>query len=165
MNTNPPHKDSDEAILIAYFGDYLVSLGGSYVELNADGTAASEEKFFAYSGFVMSFRGVWCLVTAGHCIQQLEDALRHKKIRLTNCLLADYFGTAPRVAEPAPFDFEGAPHFFIHDSVAGLDFGLIMLRPFFRMGLEANGIKAISEINWISQDPSSCDFFWNSWLS
>jgi hypothetical protein len=28
----------------------------------------------------------------------------------------------------------------VNNSAAGLDFGLIVLRPFFRMGLEANGI-------------------------
>jgi hypothetical protein len=145
--------------ILAYFGNHLVSLGGSYVEIDAAGRDVGEEKFFAYSGFVMSVRGVWCLVTAGHCIENLEQPLRAKRILLTSCVLADYFGSAPRVAEPMPFDYEGAHALAIHDSAAGLDFALVPLRDFYRMSLEANGIRAISEENWVAQDPAACDFF------
>jgi hypothetical protein len=151
-------EDAKKQIL-AYFGNHLVSLAGSYVEIDAAGRDVGEKKFFAYSGFIMSVRGVWCLVTAGHCIENLEQPLRAKQIRLTNCLLADYFGDAPRVREPMPFDYEGAHALAVHDPAAGLDFALVPLREFYRMSLEANGIRAISEENWVAQEPDACDFF------
>jgi hypothetical protein len=145
--------------VLAYFGNHLVSLGGSYVALDGAGRAVGRQQFFAYSGFILSVRGVWCLVTAGHCIENLENPLRDRKIRLLHCCLADYFGTAPRVKEPIPFDYENAGRIFIHEPQAGLDFALVTLRPFYQMSLEANGIRAICEENWIHQDHSACDFF------
>jgi hypothetical protein len=157
---SPPQElEAAKRQILAYFGNHLVSLAGSYVEIDVAGRDVGQEKFFAYSGFIMSVRGVWCLVTAGHCLENLDQPLRAKRIRLTNCVLADYFGDAPRVREPMPFDYDGAQALAVHDLAAGLDFGLLPLRPFYRMSLEANGIRAISEENWVAQEPDACDFF------
>jgi hypothetical protein len=145
--------------ILAFFGDHFVSLGGNYIELDSAGRDIGEEKFFAYSGFVIAVRGVWCLVTAAHCIENLEKLLRAGRIRLRSCVLADCFGSKPRVAEPTPVDYEGAACIRVHGESAGLDFALIPIRPLYQMGLEANGIRAISEENWINHDPASCDFF------
>jgi hypothetical protein len=145
--------------VLAFFGDHFVSLAGSYIDLDSAGREVGEEKFFAYSGFVMSVRGVWCLVTAAHCIEHLEKPLRAGRIRLMDCVLADYFGSKPCVLEPTPFDYEGTLCLRVHNESAGLDFALIPLRPLYQMGLKANGIRALSEENWINQDPASCDFF------
>ena len=145
--------------ILAFFCNHLVSFCGSYVALDANGREIGEHKPFTFSGFVMAVRGVWCLVTAGHCIENLEKPLRAKKIRITGSYLADYFGSAPKVEEPMPFDYDGAHAFGVNDDSAGLDFALIPLREFYKMSLQANGIRAISEENWVSQDPSACDFF------
>jgi hypothetical protein len=158
-NPSPPNEISVANQILAHFGNHLVSLAGSYVEIDAAGQDASEEKFFAYSGFVMSVRGVWCLVTAGHCNENLEKPLRRKRIRLANCVLADYFGSAPLVTEPMPFDYQVGQALAVHETSAGLDFALVPLREFYRMSLEANGIRAICEENWVSQDLAACDFF------
>lgn len=155
----PPHLRERAQEMLAYFCNHLVALGGSYVQLDGAGQPVGEPVFFCYSGFILSVRGVWCLVTAGHSIQRLDEDLQTGRKRLTNCCLGDYFGTAPRVAEPTPFVYEDCPKLWIHDPEEGLDFALMLLRPYYRMNLEANGIRAIAEENWIRQDVSACELF------
>jgi hypothetical protein len=156
----PPTQDLDavKRQVLAHFGNHFVSLAYCCVPIDREGRDVGEESFVACSGFIMSLRGTWCLVTAGHCIENIEKPLRAKKIRLTQCRLADYFGTAPRVAEPIPFDYEAAHPLFICDVSAGLDFAMVPLRDIYRRNLEANGIRAISEENWVNQ-PTTYDFF------
>jgi uncharacterized protein (DUF433 family) len=157
--TNQPGQQAGPADMLRFFCDHLVVLGGSYVPLDAQRHDAGAEKFFAFSGFILSVREVWCLVTAGHAIQELEDNLGARRIRLANCCLADYFGSKPRVAEPMPFDYADCGKIFIDDEKEGLDFALLTIRPFYQMSLEANGIRAISEVNWVAQDVSACELF------
>jgi uncharacterized protein (DUF433 family) len=159
QDANPDGQKAGPVDMLRYFCDHLVVLAGSYVPLDARGHDAGEEKFFAYSGFILSVRDVWCLVTAGHAIQELEKHLCANSIRLTACCLADYFGSNPRVRMPQPFDYAGCGKIFIDDEKEGLDFALLTIRPFYRMGLEANGIRAISEANWVAQDVSACEWF------
>jgi uncharacterized protein (DUF433 family) len=71
----------------------------------------------------------------------------------------DYLGSRPRVAEPLPFDYADCGKIFIDDEKEGLDFALLTIRTFYQMSLEANGIRAISEVNWVAQDVSPCELF------
>jgi hypothetical protein len=73
-NTNQDGQKAGSVDMLRFFCDHLVVLGGSYVPLDAQGHDAGAEKFFAFSGFILSVRGVWCLVTAGHAVQELEEA-------------------------------------------------------------------------------------------
>ena len=154
-----PTLPADLQNILRFFCDHLVVLCGSYVAIDAKGKDTGEEKFFAYSGFVLSVRGMWCLVTAGHAIQDLESNLREGRIRLTNTCLADYFGSKPKVQEPTPFDYGGAGKIFIDDAEEGLDFALLTLRSLYQSGLEANGIRAISEVNWVAQTDAECELY------
>jgi hypothetical protein len=145
--------------ILAFFADHLVSLAGSYIAIDEAGKETGERRFFAYSGFVISLNGVWHLVTAGHCIEDLVNPVRRKKIRLTGLVLADFFGSAPRVRMSTPFHLEAEDVICFHRPEEGLDFALVALREWFRMGLEANGIRALPEEHWGTADPSAYDFF------
>lgn len=158
-NTNQAAQKAGQLDMLRFFCDHLVVLGGSYVPLDTQGHDAGAEKFFAFSGFILSVRGVWCLVTAGHAVQELEDNLLSRRIRLANCCLVDYLGSRPRVAEPMPFDYADCGKIFIDDEKEELDFALLTILPFYQMSLEANGIRAISEVNWAAQDVSACELF------
>ena len=140
-----------EERFLAFFCNHLVALAINCVPINEKGEDSGEPIFLAFSGFILSVRGSWCLVTAGHAVKELDAKVRDRRIRLAGCYLADYFGTDPIVKEPTPFGYEDAPRFFIDDDAAGLDFALIALRLFYRESLMANGIRAISEENWIRQ--------------
>jgi hypothetical protein len=103
------------------------------------------------SGFFLTIRGAWNLVTAGHVLQDLERQLRRDEIEVLLCRLIDTFG-ANRVTDlPTPFDFEGASKLHVNDDALGLDFGLILLRPLFEASMKANGILPFSEVDWIKQ--------------
>jgi hypothetical protein len=156
---DPANKHEIRQQMLSFFCNHFVSLVGSYVIMDDVGREIGEEQFFAFSGFVLSVRGTWCLVTAGHSIEDLETGLKNGSTRLTRCCLVDYLGDKPKVSEPTPFDYEGAQRHCIHRPDLGLDFALVGLRPFFQMSLEANGIRAISEENWVRQDASRCELF------
>jgi hypothetical protein len=155
----PSHSRETAQQMLAYFCNHLVALGGAYVELDAAGQEVGEPLFFAFPGFILSVRGIWCLVTAGHSIRDLDDKLQSGRIRLANCFLGDTFGSAPRVPEPTPFFYDDCPKLSIHEPDDGLDFALFPLRPYYRMHLEANGIRAIAEENWVRQDAEVCELF------
>jgi hypothetical protein len=135
--------------LVVFLMRHFVALAGTRYDLDDRGQPTGQPHFFACSGFVMTFGGKWFLVTAGHVLRTLDRLLQAGRIRFT-CNLVDYFGPDARVELPTPFDYETSQRFHIDDD-DGLDFGLIRLRPLYRVGLEANGIVPIGEENWLRQ--------------
>src|SRR5438876_9761727 len=83
-------------------GRHVVSLSGTMVRLDENGKETGNPHFFACSGFVVSLREVWLLVTAGHILKRLEVGLRNKEIALKTCGLADYFGSEAKVFYSTP---------------------------------------------------------------
>ncbi len=145
---------------LAYLGRHLVCLNGTYVELDAQGKAKSKEKLFSFSGFIMSFRGRWCLVTAGHVLdEELDENIRNKRIQLRCCGIADYFGLDAKVPLPTIIDYENTPKLYIDDQELGLDFGVMPLRDLYQANLAANGILPIAEENWVRQEDVEFEAF------
>ena len=136
---------------ISFFCRHLVSLAGSYQPLDSSGEAIGEAGFFSFSGFVLSVRDTWHLVTAGHILKDLDKKTQNKEVKLTGCLLIDNFGLNVVSHTPIPFDYDNSSRYYIDDKADGLDFGLIALRPYYRRLLEVNGIVPVSEENWIYQ--------------
>lgn len=145
--------------ILAYFGRHLVGLMGTYFRLDSSGNDIGNEQFFAFSGFAMSLRNVWYLVTAGHCIEDLEKAVAGSHIHLTSTRLADFFGSEAKVEDTSYFDYQANPKLYIYDKAAGLDFAVLPLRDWYRATLTANGVEAITEGHWINQDIGACSFF------
>jgi hypothetical protein len=135
--------------LFGMFGRHFVSLLVCYRPKT--GPDAGKEKCRNYSGFILTIRGIWHLVTAGHILEGLEKAMDSGQVEVTRSYLLDSYG-AERVTDlPNPFDFEGAPKTYLYDDDAGLDFGLILLRPYYQRLLQANKIMPFSEIDWVKQ--------------
>ncbi len=147
----PPVDDPEFEEAFRFFCRHLVSLSGWYYSINSDGKSVGGLQFFSYSGFIFSVRDNWCWATAGHVLEELERHLANGDIRVKRFVLVDYFGNNVASYDPIPFVYETAPKFFIHDSEAGLDFGLIGLAPYYRNLLEANGIVSVREENWVHQ--------------
>lgn len=141
--------------MLTFFCRHLVSLSGSYQLVDSKGELMDQDKFFSCSGFVLSIRGAWIWVTAGHILKELDEIL-NKTVKLTECVLVDYFGPDVVSCHPIPFDYEGSSRFYIYDETDGLDFGLVALRPYYQRLLEANGIVPVSKKNWIH--PSTIKF-------
>lgn len=133
-------SNEDYQQLLKQFGKHLVCFAGSYRVLDTEGNLTGVEKFYSYTGFVISTGGHWFIVTAGHVLQDLEEKSRHKQILITGRVLADYFGTDALSTAPIPFDVLDEPKVFIDDTNLGLDVGVVYLRPYYRNLLRANNV-------------------------
>jgi len=141
---------------IRFFGRHFVNLcwidetAGVRAEANSGhGTP------FTTSGFIISVRGIWLLVTAGHILSDLEDA-KAKGQRLTNLALDDTW--SPTARHPNMFfDFDGAPKHHVYNKENGEDYGVICLRNNVCDLLKANGAEAIDELAWKVALPGDFD--------
>jgi hypothetical protein len=153
-------KEANQEGFLAFLCDHLVLLGGTYVDLDGEGRDKSEERFFSLPGIIMSVRGVWWLVTAGHVIEELEGGLTAGKARLTNCCLAAHFGSKAAAEQTIPFDFQSSSMYHpINNEAAGLDFALLPLTEEQRAALAENGIRPVFEENWNQQRVEACEVF------
>jgi hypothetical protein len=136
---------------VRFFSRHLVSLSGWYQATSPNEVEDGQLQFFSYSGFIISFNGLWCFATAGHILENLEGHLKEETIRVVRYSLLDDFGPDVISHDPIPFDYGRAPKYYIYNEDAGLDFALIGLGPYYQGLLQANGIKAISHENWANQ--------------
>jgi hypothetical protein len=136
---------------VRFFSRHLVSLSGWYHATSLTQEESGQLQFFSYSGFIVSFHGLWCLATAGHILEDLEQHLREGTIQVVSYALLDDFGPEVISHDPIPFDYGRAPKYYINNKEAGLDFALIGLSPYYQGLLQANGIVAISQENWEKQ--------------
>jgi len=104
-------------------------------------------RYFAISGFVMSFEDRWFLATAGHIVQDLEHNRLNGLTRVRAMGMIDHGGVDARHKDGFPFDYDGAEKYSVVDD-DGLDFGFIEIQPFYRKTMEANEVMPISESHW-----------------
>jgi hypothetical protein len=117
-------------------------------------------RFFTCSGFVILFQGSWFFITAGHVLKEEIDAnVQKARIRIVSACLADYFGPDAKVFRPTIFDYAGTERIYVDDRKLGLDLGMMYLRPYLQMNLEANGVVPISEENWLRQHEVNFEAF------
>jgi hypothetical protein len=107
----------------------------------------------------MSFRGMWFLVTAGHVVKDVRDKLATGQITMHKWRLNDNFASSGLSDEGVPFDYEGSAKFSECDLGRGLDYGIIQISRHDQRLMEANGIIAVDESRWISQNAVTCDGF------
>jgi len=129
------------------FCQHIVSLGGvdARIEPGADTDEESrwDTKQFCVSAFVLSVRGNWFLVTAGHILRELDERLKAGR-RMIRSFLMD--GTASGLElPPIPFVLGRTPQWYEYDEVEGMDYALIPLRDGFVAPLQAAGVVALNE--------------------
>ncbi len=133
-------------------GRHLVCLVASYVQLDEKGQRVGDEKIATFSGFIMSFLDLWFFVTAGHALKEgIDDKVKTGLVKLHYVGLHDSFGAEAKSQLPTLIDYESTPKWYVDDRTLGLDIGIMYLRPFYRAGLERNGIMPIKEENWKNQ--------------
>src|ERR1051325_5227453 len=98
---------------VRFFSRHLVSLSGWYHATKPNTEEPDQLRFFSYSGFILSFNGLWCLATAGHILGDLEQHLRDGSIRVVRYMLLDDFGSNATSHDPIPFDYGRAPKYYI----------------------------------------------------
>ena len=137
--------------------EHIVGISGRCATFDDHGNQEGDEQNFAFSAFVIEIRGIWCLVTAGHVIQRLDDVLNHPRMKLVRCGLADFFNRAAKVKDPTPFPYQTEHR--IHVDQGGMDIGLIPLGDFYRASLQANGIAPLPVASWNGPNPPLCEHY------
>ena len=146
-----------------YFCRHLVCLGGNLQDLDEKGKAKGGIKSFACSAFVLVIRDRWFLLTAGHCMKDIDYGLKNRLFRLVDCFVLSGFGpkvtTHPVAKEPIYFGYEETPKGYLDQD--GLDFGLLDLGgpgDYLRTHLEKNEVEPVREENW--RVPLDLHFDW-----
>lgn len=93
------------------------------------------------SAFVMEVRGRWCLVTAGHVFDEIED-LRSGGVECFRFMICDHWSPDAPFRDGIPIDYFAMDKVRIYQD--GFDYGLIPLPQLFAANLQRNGVEPIS---------------------
>jgi hypothetical protein len=143
-----PIGGTDEQMFLKYLSRHIVAICGSYIYLDDKGQPTGEPKFYSYTGTIFEILGHWVIVTAGHVLRSIEEASKHPKVRVEAEVLVDYCGVGAKNNQPIPFKPLEQGWLYIDDDSLGLDFGLILVRPFFKASLQTNGIMPLTSGQW-----------------
>jgi hypothetical protein len=111
---------------------------------------------FVVTTFVLSVQEQWFLVTAGHCLQQVEEYKEEGWV-IQKCFLMDSLGLGAKYFEPIIFTYDLENPQFIRDE-REMDYGIIPLKLIYKDLLKANGIKPLNEGVWKKQ-PKEPEFY------
>lgn len=143
---------SNEPQLVDYFSKHTLGLAATQIH----GDQPIESAFFVV-GLVVSIKSEWFLVTAGHCLADIEEANNFSK--LENYRLVDYMGSQAKEKSPIPFDYTGSFKQYCYDTRSGFDAGFVHIKPYYRHLLAVNGIVAHDEVQWKRQ-PEKFEAAW-----
>jgi hypothetical protein len=113
-------------------------------------------KRFWVTAFVLSIKQNWFLVTAGHCLKEVDTAIRDE-YELEYTTLHDYFGRDASYDVSVPLDYREAQK-LIDFTDAGTDFGLIGLDSHYINLLIKNNILPFSEDFWKVKVPGDATY-------
>jgi hypothetical protein len=118
----------------------------------------SQERFqFVHTAFLFSVEGRWLLMTAGHCVTQI-DRIRAKGGVLTTCLLIDSMGEGAAYYQPIPFAYDDA-HPMPIGVTENIDYGVLLPRENTCQLLSANGIVPLDEQAWDAEPSEVKDYY------
>lgn len=109
------------------------------------------------TAFVLSVGQQWFLVTAGHCIGEVERITTEYGYRIAACYLIDSMGLGAKHAQPIPFTYAQSRPTRLSESKS-FDYGVMVLSLYYRKLLEKNNVQALSEEVWKCQ-PSNPDLY------
>lgn len=135
----------DEANVVSFFSQHLVPIVFTFRSRDR-GLNVS----VAITTCVMSVREQWFLVTAGHCIRQINDKLN--SFELSSCELVDSFGVDAINHHTIPFEYNTEIIFFSESYP--IDYAAIPLSPYYVRLLDFNKIVALNEETWRKQPKS-----------
>jgi len=144
MKTKPT-KDK----IAGYFNQHCVPL---YVHFNK----GKENHHYVFSTFIISITNEWFMVTAGHCLREIEK-IKNVGYSIVRASLIDFGGINSRHFQPIPFDFEDSHNAHLGDDK--YDYGIIYISNYYRRLMESNNIIALNEEVWEKQ-PKDPDFYY-----
>lgn len=112
---------------------------------------------YVITTFVLSVKEKWFLITAGHCLQKIDE-YKEDGYTLYKCYLMDSMGTGATHFEPIIFTYELSKPQYVLGNDRELDFGIIPLMEIYRGLLSANQVSPLNEDAWRIQ-PREPEFF------
>jgi len=147
MTKTPKHPSKDS--YVSFFHRHVIPI---YISLESQ--AYSHQ--YIISSFVLSVYDEWFLVTAGHCVDDVHNAVKNG-YKITHCRLIDCMGAGARHMHPIPYDFKEDTAFKLcYDPK--YDYGILLLEPNTVNLLKANGVVPLTEQMWESQPESPESF-------
>jgi hypothetical protein len=143
----PPADDR----LVGYFSKHLVPILFTFEKEGQSHSAVM-------TTFVLSIAEQWFLITAGHCVVEVERATTECGYRIAECCLIDSIGLDARYRDPIPFAYEDSYPIPLSEDKA-FDYGVIVLSSYYRQLLEKNNVQPLSEEVWKHQ-PTCVDFYY-----
>ena len=128
---------------------FLKAVGKHFVSLSCVRTDEKDNPIVAhiFSGFVIEVLEEWFLVTAGHVLSELREAM-DAGARFRIWRLGDQTGSGKYGSKAIPFDFDVEDWLVISDDENGMDYAATPLLSLFRAALERGGIVPLSERVW-----------------
>jgi hypothetical protein len=112
--------------------------------------------YVVITSFLVSVRGTWLLLTAGHCVddvQQNLDAGASLRCRLIDCA-----GQGAKYQVMVPFDWKGAvPSRVFKDRE--IDLGLVWVDDLTKRALAANNVEPLTEEAWDFDPPEDVEAY------
>jgi hypothetical protein len=136
--------------LVGYFHRHVVPMHFTF-----DNGQSSHSALI--TAFVMSVNDEWLLVTAGHCLRDIETLVRQQGYKISTCNLIDSNGLGATHSDPIPFAYEWAHPAYICDD-EGYDYGIVPLSRLYRGLLHRNNVRPLTENVWKKQ-PNVVDFY------
>lgn len=159
MPEAPSEKDHNEQqAFLKRLCRHLVSVTATIV-VPTGPTRHPEEHFVNYSGFVVSYCGVWLLLTAGHVLSDIRHDLRTRRYTFKRCELMDCYGLCATFEYGIPFNISEVKQAIVENDELGFDVGCIPLSPHYRGLLEKNGIEPVAQDQWHSHAELDFDFY------
>jgi hypothetical protein len=122
-----------------------------------DFVVLGKRRQFVHTGFVFSVEDRWLLMTAGHCVTEIED-IRKQGGKLEKCKLIDYMGEDAPHQHPVPFPYEDAlpMHIGARDNI---DYGVLFPPQNTCHLLSANNVVPFDEDAWDAEPSEVQDYF------
>jgi hypothetical protein len=111
---------------------------------------------FVITAFVLSVQEQWFLVTAGHCLERVDE-YKESGYLIQKCYLMDSMGVGAMHFEPLIFTYDLAKPQYVPDN-REMDYGIIPLSPYYQELLKVNNITPLNEEVWRIQ-PSNPESF------
>ncbi len=140
-----------DAEIVSYFMRHLVPVAFTF-------SNGQDIQNFVMTSFVLSVSDKWFLVTAGHCLNQIDELTKKHHYEIRNCVLIDSLGIKAKHRESIPFYYLGSNPTHLNDD--NFDYGYMELSPLYRKLLEKNKIIPLNEQVWkLQPSPSEIDFY------
>lgn len=131
------HKTDND--FLAFFHRHLIPM---VFEFKKNDTARP----YVITTFILSVQNHWFLVTAGHCLQRVDE-LRKEGYAIQKCYLMDSMGVGAKHFEPIIFAYDHAKPQYVPDS-REMDYGIIPLSTYYQELLSTNNISPLNEDVW-----------------